>query len=95
MQTHELKTWPDPFAAIWRGDKTHEFRKDDRDPRFSIGDILELVYHDPERLPVRGRVPARITAKITHISRPPYCSVPPEFCVMSIAVLRRAGNAPS
>jgi hypothetical protein len=34
--THELKTWPVYFRAVERGDKTFEYRKNDRD--FKVGD---------------------------------------------------------
>jgi ParB family chromosome partitioning protein len=40
MKTHHLKTWPEYFEAIWRGDKTFEFRLNDRD--FKEGDKLIL-----------------------------------------------------
>lgn len=33
---HALKTWLDPFDAVWRGLKTHEVRKNDRE--FRVGD---------------------------------------------------------
>lgn len=37
---HELKTWPEPFAAILSGEKRHEVRKNDRG--FKVGDVLHL-----------------------------------------------------
>jgi len=37
---HELKTWPEYFAAIKSGTKTFEIRKNDRD--FKVGDMLCL-----------------------------------------------------
>lgn len=40
MKVHELKCWPEPFAALVAGTKTFEFRKDDRD--FAVGDELLL-----------------------------------------------------
>jgi hypothetical protein len=39
-QTHELKTWPQYFDAVARGEKNFEVRRDDRG--FQKGDILEL-----------------------------------------------------
>lgn len=40
MKRHELKTWPDSFEAIVRGEKRHEVRKNDRG--FAVGDELVL-----------------------------------------------------
>lgn len=40
VQRHELKTIPSFFEEIWRGEKTFEFRKNDRG--FTVGDGLIL-----------------------------------------------------
>lgn len=40
MKRHELKTWPESFEAIVRGEKRHEVRKADRE--FAVGDELVL-----------------------------------------------------
>lgn len=40
MLVHELKTWPQYWDAVKRGEKTFEVRRDDRG--FQKGDILEL-----------------------------------------------------
>lgn len=45
MRTHELKTWPGPFAALLDGSKTFELRRDDR--AFVVGDTLVLKEFDP------------------------------------------------
>lgn len=38
---HRLKTWREPFSAIFRGLKRHEFRREDG-RTFCVGDILIL-----------------------------------------------------
>jgi hypothetical protein len=45
---HELKCWPEFFRAIEANLKTFEVRKDDRTPRFEVGDTLRLCEWDPE-----------------------------------------------
>lgn len=45
-RTHRLKTWPQYFRAVKRGEKRFEVRRNDRD--FRVGDRLELVEFDPE-----------------------------------------------
>jgi hypothetical protein len=46
---HTLKTWPQFYAALENGDKTFELRKDDRAPRYEVGQILRLVEFNPRR----------------------------------------------
>ncbi len=46
-ERHHLKTWPQFFHAVARGDKTFEVRKDDR--AFQAGDTLVLEYFDPAK----------------------------------------------
>jgi Domain of unknown function (DUF3850) len=45
MRTHELKTWPEQWRALARGEKPFEVRRDDRD--FEVGDHLILDEFDP------------------------------------------------
>lgn len=40
MKVHELKCWPDEFAAVLAGDKGFEIRRDDRG--FERGDLVVL-----------------------------------------------------
>lgn len=42
---HELKTWPEFFDAVKRGEKTFEVRRNDRG--FQVGDTLRLVRWQP------------------------------------------------
>lgn len=43
---HNLKTWPEFYRSILDGSKTFELRRDDREPRFAVGQMLNLIYHD-------------------------------------------------
>lgn len=48
MQEHTLKTWPNYYDAIARGDKPFDVRRDDRG--FQRGDILVLQRTLPDRI---------------------------------------------
>lgn len=45
MTTHNLKCWPEPFAALRCRVKTFEIRLNDRD--FKVGDVLQLQEWSP------------------------------------------------
>jgi hypothetical protein len=63
---HELKTWPEHYAAVTHPDvtqrKTVELRKDDRG--FKVGDDLLLREFDPTTGEYTGRQAERV---VTHI----------------------------
>ena len=82
MTTHELKSWPSQFQAMWTGLKRAEFRRDDRG--YEVGDLLELREWDPGRQQYTG---FQLTARVTHLVRGPELEVPAGFVVLSIEVL--------
>lgn len=47
MKVHQLKVWPIYFAALERGDKLFDVRRNDRE--FRIGDQVVLSEWDPFR----------------------------------------------
>lgn len=76
---HELKTWPEVFEPVRRGNKTHEFRKNDRG--FTAGDSLILKEYEP----VNGRYTGReVKCRVTFVSFGGVFDIPPGYCVMSI-----------
>lgn len=78
---HTLKIHPEPYAAVVHGDKTFEFRKDDRIPRFEVGDQLVLEEYQPDLGAHTGKFTKR---RVTYILRGPAFGVPEGYCVMSI-----------
>lgn len=42
VRIHYYKTWPEPFEAAAILAKLHEIRKDDRNPRPAVGDMVVL-----------------------------------------------------
>jgi hypothetical protein len=61
-RTHELKTVPPYFAAVFHGEKTAELRKHDRP--FRRGDTLILREYLPDQHHYTG---SKVVAEITHI----------------------------
>jgi len=92
--THELKCHPEPFQAVKRGEKTFEFRKDDRDYR--VGDTLRLREWKPDVKWEGGGEPVGYTGEmlhrtITYIIREGF-GIPEGYCIMSIASLPIEGG---
>ncbi len=86
--THRLKTHPEPLEAIIEGRKTFEFRKDDRTPRFEVGDELDLFGWDPSYFGGRGGdTEMGALRRVTYILRGPAYGIPEGYCVMSLAEL--------
>ncbi len=63
MTLHKLKTWPTFFAAVERGIKTFEVRKNDRN--FQVGDTLLLEEWNPETRSYTGFGLLRTVSYIT------------------------------
>ena len=91
MTTHELKTWPGPFAAVRDGTKTHDIRPADRP--YAVGDVLHLREWDPTTTehmvnepPVypRGYTGRSIDVEVTYLSSGGSWGLPANLCVMSI-----------
>jgi len=82
--THQLKTWHEPFQAVWDGKKFHELRKNDRG--YTTNDLLILrEYHAPLQR-YSGRT---IFAVPTYITRGGAFGLPDDMVVMSIRVIAK------
>lgn len=75
----QVKTWPEPFAAVKRGEKRHEFRRDDRN--YQAGDTIELAEWDPIRQAFTGD---SVLVLVTYKTPAGSFGVPEGFCVLSI-----------
>lgn len=93
--THELKTDPGQFDRMWRGVKTFEIRRDDRN--FQIGDTLSLWETDvpgddkpkgkkKSDLRYTGRF---VTAAVIGIMRGPVYGLADGWVIMSVVCLDR------
>lgn len=92
MMTHELKCWPEFFEPLAAGEKTFEYRRDDRG--FEVGDVLVLREFRPSTIAADCRtvVPEAYTGRVrqfrvTYVLRAPKAGVPSGYCVMSLAPL--------
>jgi ParB family chromosome partitioning protein len=81
---HDLKTWPNPFSAVWTKQRHHEIRINDRD--YKVGDVLKLREWCPLERVYSGRV---ICALVTYISRGGEWGLPSVLCVMSFVEIER------
>ena len=93
MTTHNLKTHPEYFQAIWDEKRNFELRRDD--VGFQVGDILHLQEWDPTRVSPKdpldydtwytGRTSVRVITYILRASPADFGSpVPKGFCIMAI-----------
>lgn len=87
--THELKCWPEFFAAISAGEKRHDLRRA-RDRHFAVGDTLRLREYDPRAERYTGREQLVAVTYITSAEK--RCALSddalhPDFCILSIALL--------
>lgn len=87
---HDLKTWPEPFAAVVQGFKGFEVRKDDRG--FAVGDMLKLREWDPSPAPwgPRGHTGKWIRCTVTYIARG--WGLPSDMVVMSLGDFEALGT---
>ena len=87
---HELKTWPEYFQAIARGEKPFEIRKNDRN--FKVRDTLSLLEYDPENRVYTGDI---IKAKITYILEGGQFGIEKGYVVLGIRITARIGTDPA
>ena len=91
--THDLKAVQPWFDALWRGIKTAELRKHDRDYRIGdLGRFREFLLADEGS--GSGFTGAEVTAEITHIVTSedgPWLA--PGYCMLSLSLVeaRHAG----
>lgn len=77
---HELKTWPEYFESVLKGEKTFEYRVDDRG--FNVGDILTLKEWNPDTKQYTGRT---LIKEVTYILRgSEIISLPEKYSILSI-----------
>lgn len=87
VKIHELKSWPQFFAAIVDGSKTFELRKNDRGG-FEVDDILRLREWDPITSTYSGRM---VCVRVTYVlNSDKHCAVSPkalhpDYCVLGIS----------
>ncbi len=88
MTTHELKTHPEPFAALLDGRKRHEIRRADRP--FAVGDVLVLREWKPQvKRSLTGKYTGRtLTCRVTYLTPGGAWGLPDKLCVMSVEVDR-------
>lgn len=79
QRIHELKTWPDSFELVWRGEKPYELRKNDRG--FKVGDAVRLREWDPGDEVYSGR---ELLMPITCITPGGRFELPDHLCILGL-----------
>ena len=79
MKIHDLKTDWEMWQAVAHGEKTAEFRRDDRG--YAVGDVLRLFdpYYPSDALHALERV-------VTHIVRGPAYGIPEGYAMLSFRI---------
>jgi len=96
MKTHELKCWPPYFDDARRGDKTFEYRKDDR--HFAVGDTLLLREWVPEchASPLRNFYSGReVTVDVLYKVDGDQFGIPEGYCILGIRLRAIDGVEPN
>jgi hypothetical protein len=89
---HLLKAWPSPFDAVKSGEKTFEFRQNDRS--FHVGDTLRLQRWNPETRDYYRNDPQWTTkttdvdCRVDYLIEGPAFGIPDGYCIMSISLVR-------
>lgn len=83
---HILKTWPAEFEEVVKGQKTFEYRKNDRS--FRKWDSLLLMEWDTSRSGSDALSGRWCWVEVTSILHGPTLGVPESYCVMSIRKIR-------
>lgn len=86
-RTHDLKCWPEVFAAVRSGIKRCEFRRDDRQPSYAVGHVLRLREWDPTLERYTGK---QVLVCVLHIIRGPDFGIPAGYALMSVAVVEKS-----
>jgi hypothetical protein len=86
LREHELKCWPEFFAALLDGRKTFEYRRNDRG--FAVDDVLWLREWGPVSECYTGR---ELRRRVTYVLHSTVGSLDP-YVVMALAVLDTEGD---
>jgi hypothetical protein len=76
---HDLKCWPEPFAAIRAGLKHWELRLNDRD--YQVGDLLWQKEWDPASEQYTGEATGNL---VIWMLKGPAFGLPEGYCIMSL-----------
>jgi Domain of unknown function (DUF3850) len=87
MYVHEVKCWPEFYGRLLAERKTAELRRDDRDPRYEVGDLL----WEREWSPDGGYTGNSHFQWITDVFRDDPL-IPPGYCLLSVRRVKFEGG---
>lgn len=78
---HEIKVWPSYFEALVSGNKTFEWRRNDRD--YAVGDLLVMREHEPAHGALSlGRYTGRVAFATISYKAEGVFDIPRGYCVL-------------
>ena len=104
VQMHEVKSHPEAFQAMRSRQKLADFRRDDRDPPYAVGDYLFVREWDPEKAdappPVGdgadGYTDSHEIMRIMHKTEGGTFGIPDDYCMLSLWPMHLvSGGGPS
>jgi hypothetical protein len=91
---HNIKVWPLYFVALLSGDKTFEWRRNDRN--YAVGDVLLLQEFEPPcRTLSLGSYTGRVAHAVITYKAEGVFGIPEGYCILGFKRVQLVENEPA